>query len=168
MRLATLGFALACAACDQSAGPVANATEVVAPHLATFGAFDRWARRACDGQAVGRQRDALSETVFAPLRGLPDVQAAWVQMQRTPSTITLALPAEVPLPLTARWVTVRNPSLGTLHVAAAEPCPDAKSPAEVQARTCVLVSRSEQSPHEGMLAVTLAFRVLTEPKRPSR
>jgi hypothetical protein len=168
MRFATLGLALACAACDQSAGPVANATELVAPHLATFGAFDRWARRACDGQAVGRRRDALSETVFAPLRGLPDVQAAWVQMLRTTSTITLALPSEFPLPLTARWVTVRNPSLGTLHVAAAEPCPGAKPSSQAQARTCVLVSRSEPSPHAGTLTVTLAFRASAKPEHPSR
>lgn len=166
MRLVTLGLTLACVACDQSAGPVANASAVVIPYLSTFSAFDRWARRACDGQVVEGKRDALSETVFAPLRRLADVQAAWVQMQHGTSSTTLALPSLVPVPLTAHWVTVRNASLGTLHVATAEPCPGAKPSRPTRVETCVLVSRSDPTPREGALTVTIAFRPaakLTEP-----
>jgi hypothetical protein len=164
MRLAWLGLALGCVACDGSAGDdLGGASQAAAPHLQAFGSFERWARRTCDGSLITSQHDALTETVFAPLRGMPDVQAAWVRVQQHAGTITLGLPADVALPVVAKWVTLRDPVLGMLQVAPSEVCPVAGTSTRPAPPRCVLVARNDRAPHDGSLEVTIAFRSRPNP-----
>lgn len=107
-------------ACEPPNTGVADAAHRSKPHTADFVEFCQWARRAHEGRLAGRDRDALAETTFAPLRHTQGVLAAWL----VPVDVeqTLAMPSGTELPATP-WVAVRNPRLGTLHVASFGSCP---------------------------------------------
>jgi hypothetical protein len=155
--VALLGLLLASLGCDSRAADLARVSEHAAPHLQRFAAFDRWARRVGVDGEMPRAGEALSEAVFAPIRGERWLLAAWVQLEGERARL-LALPGGVVPPPLVRWAALRDPSLGPLRVAVLEHCglqvprgwrPSAQGP-------CVLISRSAPS-SEPALTVTVAF-----------
>lgn len=137
---------------------VAHAAESAQPHLAAFAQFDRWARRAGVSERVTRDRDALSETTFAPIRSDRAIAAAWVQLEGKRG-FTLAFPGNAALLPELGWVALRDAQLGALRVAAIEHCRDvlAHTTHVLAADRCVLISRSQTDAAANATIVTLAF-----------
>jgi hypothetical protein len=155
--IAACGPCLLGLGCNPQAN-VARAAEHAQPHLAAFAQFDRWARRAGASEGVARDRDALSETTFAPIRNDRAIAAAWVQLEGKRG-FTLAFPGNAaPLPQLG-WVALRDPQLGALRVAAIEHCRDVlpRTTHALAADRCVLISRSETDAAANATTVTLAF-----------
>jgi hypothetical protein len=155
--LCTLGPCLLELACD-ARPDVARFAERAQPHLAEFAQFDRWARRAGVSDRVQRDRAALDETTFAPIRGDRAIAAAWVELEGKHG-FTLAFPANAALPAPVDWVGLRDPDLGPLRVAAIEHCEQLLPHAThaLSSTQCVLISRSAPSPPPLTTTVTLAF-----------
>lgn len=155
--IAACGSCLLGLGCKAQAN-VAHAAEGAQPHLAAFAQFDRWARRAGVSGRETRDRDALSETTFAPIRNDRAIAAAWVQLEGKRG-FTLTFPGNAaPLPELG-WVALRDPQLGALRVAAIEHCRDvlAHTTHALAADRCVLISRSQMDAASNATTVTLAF-----------
>jgi hypothetical protein len=149
---------LACCACD--GGELSAATAAVEPHLQEFSRFDAWARRARSSDEVIRDREAMREAVFAPVRNDHSVIAAWVHADSRRAA-ELSMPDETRPPRVERWVTLRHDTLGALRVARAGRCPvDVPGWWRQGAGQgpCVIVSRSEPYVPGGEVTVTVAFR----------
>jgi len=110
----------ALAACQAPQTDVADAAQRLRAHEGEFAEFCRWVRRAHHGRPAGRDRDALAETVFAPVRHTQQVLAAW--LVPTEDEHRLAMPTGAELPAAA-WVAVRSRRLGITHVASFASCP---------------------------------------------
>jgi hypothetical protein len=137
---------------------VAHAAEGARPHLAAFAQFDRWARRAGVSERATRDRDALTETTFAPIRNDRAIAVAWVQLEgRRGFTLTFPGNAAPLPPLT--WVALRDPELGPLRVAAIDHCREVlpHTTHALGGDRCVLISRSETDAAANATTITLAF-----------
>jgi hypothetical protein len=151
--LIAIGVCAAGLACRPQVDRIARASQRVRPHVESYRSFERWAQRAIAPDApLGA--DALGEIVFAPIRNAPEVLGAWVELERE-RALHLAFPARAPLPRAASWVTLRDPAIGPLRVADAEPCPEPPPPRQA-APACVFVTRAGQ-PGARSLTVTMAF-----------
>ena len=146
--------------CERSGQELGAATEAAEPHLQSFARFDHWARRATQIDSVLRDRDALNEAAFAPIRHTRAIVAAWIELKRRHG-LMLALPDKTALPEDPGWVAIRHPRLGPLRVAHSLHCPvrvprwwrgDVDGP-------CVLISRRERQGLSNSVVVTVAFRV---------
>ena len=152
-------FAGACAellGCRPETARVAQAAERAQPHLASFNRFERWARRAAMGDAALRDRAALGEVVFAPIRNTPELLAAWVELADD-RALRLSLPRASEPPKQPGWVALRDAKLGALQVAALAPCPIALPSGWRPAPPagCVLIARAARE--RSALNVTMAF-----------
>lgn len=121
--LCCLGMLLAVpmGGCERPDTGVAQAARRSEPYLDAFGEFCRWARRAHEGRLVVRDRAALAETTFAPVRHVQGVLAAWLVRPDAPEH-GISMPVGTPLPA-GPWVAVRNARSGTVHVASFGHCP---------------------------------------------
>lgn len=111
-------LALALSGCDDDAQlEEAEAARRVEAHREPFGAWDRWARRVIAAEQVPRERAALEETLFAPVRRKSELVAAWVvRPDRGPVYLgVLDAPPE-----DASFRSVRDERLGELRVARVE------------------------------------------------
>lgn len=157
-RLVLLGAWIGSFACDVQPGEVARAEQGARPHLALFAAFDRWARRAGQSEEVLRDKNALGEAMFAPIRNQRSVLAAWVQIEGDRARL-LALPSASAAPTPERWIALHDAALGALRVATAEPCPLAitRSRSTDSQGRCVLIARMHAAPPQRAITVTMAF-----------
>jgi hypothetical protein len=158
--LAPLVVCVVLTACSPPPQHAIDAAERARPYVAQFEQFERWVTRAENGSAVLRERAALSEAVFAPLRRADDVLGAWVHLPGRP-VLDLALPSAAPEPSLQGAARLRDqdeaasllrpPDRGELWALVQRPC------ALPQAPECVLLAREART-KLGPLRVVAAFR----------
>ena len=158
--LAPLLACVVLGACRPPPQQAIDAAERARPYVAQFERFERWVTRAENGSAVLRDRAALSEAVFAPMRRADEVLGAWVHLPGRPM-IDLALPSTSPEPslhgasrvrdLDEAAPMLRAPARGELWALVQRPCvlPDTAE--------CVLLAREARTAL-GPLRVVAAFR----------
>ena len=157
MRL-LLPACLLLVACGPREGRLAQAQVQAGPHVAAFLEFDAWARRANQTDPFLRDRKALDETTFAPIRHDREVLAAWVELHDRHRR-AMSLPERAELPPQLPWVALRHPEAGALQVASQSTCGvDLPKWWRGEYRSCVLISRSQPTPPAGTLVVTMAFK----------
>jgi len=124
-----------------------------APHLASFAAFDPWARRAALGDPAFRNDRAFREAAFAPLREQPAVGNAWIA-RRGAHPRTLAMRDESPTWPSARFIVQQHSELGAIELAVAAIPPRGPAGTSGRERRVVLVA------HEGIIEDGAAVRVV--------
>jgi hypothetical protein len=146
-------------ACTPESSASQRAAQRVRPYLDEFARFDRWARRAQTSELVLRDRNALSEAMFAPIRQRASVLAAFVELEEGNRRLRLAQPAKLERPAGLAWIALRDPALAGLRVALPAPCPAplAPKPDASRSRACVLIERRASTPEQAVLTVTVAF-----------
>jgi len=145
-------------ACDSPGFDAAAATELAGPHLSHFTTFDTWARRALVADPAIRNRAALEETLFAPIRREQQVLGAWVDGGLAGPPMAFG---HLPAPPGLLYRTVRDEALGEIAVAT-EKVPDPRVPfAEEAARPRAVIIRMTRENAEGIeVTVTVAYRAL--------
>ncbi len=156
-RAASLCVALAAfvggSACGTRGPTAADVKASAAPHLASFVAFDPWARRAALGDPAFRNDRAFREAAFAPLREQEAVGNAWIARRGTQAR-TLAMRDESPTWPEARFVPQRHPELGAVEFALSALPPRGPAGTSGRERPVVLVS------HEGTIEDGAIVRVV--------
>jgi len=155
MRLLAPWLACLLCACGAGPAPVAELSQRAQPYLALFQRFERWAQRATALPAMHDDRAALMETLFAPVRGRPDVLGAWVQRDGEPP-LDLALPESGPVPSLQAASVIRDPRFGTLRVVVRAPCRTQLRAARAPVARCVILAR-EREVVNGSLRVIAEF-----------
>ena len=158
--LLALGICAAAGGCRPEADRIARAAASARPHLESFERFERWARRAAIADRTSRERSALGDLVFAPIRHAPRLIGAWVRLEGE-RPLLLALPATAQLPAAVRWISLRDPDVGALQVAAVDSCSIAAAGDAVAPSACVLISRARDGANLHSVNVTMAFASAT-------
>ena len=155
--VALLWLGLASIACAPKPNRAERAADRARPYLVAFERFDRWARRAGMSEGVLRDRNAVCEAMFAPIRNDAAILCALVRIGGARERL-FPLPPKLELPTSLDWIAVRDPSLGALRVALPEPCPVtiARKRGPEPAR-CVLIERRASAAEQAPITVTLAF-----------
>lgn len=150
---AALG-ATAAGACEDEAMGTDRAVRWVEARREPFERFERWARRAMVADSVLRQRGALRETLFAPIRDDTRVAAAWVARG---DEHVLSWRGRKRPPDDVAWARVEDGMRGTLRVATAR-LPAREDGGDRDRISCVLVSRTRAAGGGSPVRVTVAYR----------
>ncbi len=94
----------------------AELSELAQDYLQHFAEFDRWVRRASEGEAGFGVSDAWQEVVFAKLRHDPHVISAWVNRPEMDVPV-LSFPQGQMLPKNIPWVLLRQEGFHHLYAA---------------------------------------------------
>lgn len=150
--------AVALGGCRSRSFDAATATELARPHLQHFATFDSWARRTLVADPAIRNRAALEETLFAPIRREEPVLGAWVERDGAGDTFAFGHLPGVP---DLAYRVVRDRALGEILVAT-EKVPDPRAPfvlGGLQPQAVVL--RMTREHDDGLeVTVTVAYRAL--------
>jgi len=154
-HLLALTLLFSISACGQSSFDAGEATDLAAPHLEHFAGFDRWARRAIVADPAIRDRAALTESVFAPIRREEIVQGAWIA--REGETRPLAF-GHLEMPPGLSYRTVRDTSLGEIGVSTDKvPDPRTRFDEDAARRRAVFVTRARTGDDGIEVTVTVAY-----------
>jgi hypothetical protein len=149
-------FATLASSCGRT--EISHASRSIAPHLALYGEFDRWARRisATDEEFLQRGPEAFREAVFAPLRQHENVLGAWIELGGINSpTQMVSMRADAELPKKLTWTSIRDRELGELAVSDLAPCSIAFENRR-DYRDCVVISTQTRLLNR-KLKLTVAF-----------
>ena len=154
--LPPLGLAVSCCvlllACDAHRSEASRLRTDIEPFLDEHARFDRWARRMEIAESAFSSREALQEAAFAPLRDRRRVIAAWL-VREGPDATELRYPEGAPPLPEDGWVRVRLPEHALEEVYAQRTSLQIGG----EARSLILMRRTQPAPSRGILHVTLAF-----------
>ncbi len=142
--------------CSDGGLSPSRATELARPHLEHFAGFDRWARRALEGDPAFRSRESLEETLFAPVRREGRVSAVWITRRSPDRQLVFGHLDALPKGLT--WVRVRHEPLGELEVTTSKVPDPRRRFREGEADRSVIVRRSRPGADGAAVVVTVAYR----------
>jgi hypothetical protein len=150
-------------ACSADDASLSDASAAFAVHRESFVRFDRWARQLQSSDVALRSRAALAEATFAPLRSQSSVLAARVTVLRSEDEPSTSAERMLELPEGSSWPTidaksVRDPALGSIHVAWLRQCGFGRASLARADEPCIVVLRQAPLPAGATLEVRVAYR----------
>ena len=147
---------LVLACCGDDWNP-AEAARLAEPHMRSFTKFDAWVRRSLSSDPAFPTREALEETIFAPLRSEDSVAAAWITDDK--SQHTLSMDETVLQPANLSWMTVRSDGLGAVRVARSTLAARGSADTSTTGVECVLIEKNERVASTQTVRITAAYLV---------